>query len=119
MSSNESIFTTEPFPTRADRQASKQHKRIIKRTVIGVVAAAVGFAMGTGIVALTTPEADAGSRTAINKFIRANGGIPPCKWEDGSGQPGMCYWNDGSGDAIVLVPTKPGKDKRVVVLINR
>jgi hypothetical protein len=117
MSSNESIFTTEPFPTRTERKIAKNQRRIIRRAVLAVIAAVAGITVGTIGAGMT--EAGAVSQATINRYIRDNGGIPPCKEEDGSGQPGMCFWDDGSGDAIVLVPTKPGQDKRVVVLINR
>lgn len=56
--------------------------------------------------------------------VRALGGIPACKHEDGSGQRGICWFDsrvrgNGKGDVIVLVPAKGEDDKRVVVLINR
>lgn len=93
-----------------------QRKRKVWRVVIAIVAATAGLGMGT-IIANST-SADAIGQVAINKFIRANGGIAPCTEEDGSGQPGMCFYDDGD-DAVVNVPTAPGKDKRTVILINR
>lgn len=84
-----------------------------------------GLLIGSGIaIAQNAPEADATSQAAINQYIRANGGIPPCKHEDGSGQPGMCLFDsrvrgNKTGNVIVLVPEKGADDKRVVVLIQR
>jgi hypothetical protein len=121
MSSNESIFTTEPFPTRTERKIVKQRRRIIKRVttfaLVGVIAAGIG-----GFIA--TQDAVATSQATVNRFIRDAGGIPPCKWEDGSGQPGICFFDsrvrgNKKGDVIVLVPVKGADDKKVVVLINR
>lgn len=70
--------------------------------------------VGSGVFFATT-QADALSQVTINKFIRANGGIPPCTHEDGSGQPGRCFWNaktngDGQGNSIILVQDGPDAD---------
>lgn len=87
---------------------------------VGITAAL----LGGGVAIVQNTDAEAATQAQINAYIRSEGGIPPCKWEDGSGQPGMCLWDarkrgNGKGDVVVLVPTKPGHDKRVVVLINR
>lgn len=105
-----------------ERKRAKQSKRLVKRLVIAVIATALG--VGTGLVgqAVYAQHSDAASQTAINQYIRDHGGIPPCRYEDGSGQPGACYWNGGKnnkGDLLVMVPTRPGHDKRAVILVNR
>lgn len=94
--------------------------------IAGMFAAGIigGLLGGGAAIVGNAPQADATTQATINQFIRANGGIAPCKNEDGSRQRGMCYWDgrvrgNGEGDVIVLVPTEPGQDKRVVVLINR
>lgn len=98
-------------------------KRILALMLTGLMASGIGG--GVAVWQADTASAHKGhSRVWANKFIRAHGGIPPCKWEDGSGQPGMCLWDgatmgNGKGDTVVMVPTKPGRDKRAVVLINR
>lgn len=60
------------------------------------------------------------TRTAKNKQIRAWGGIPPCKWEDGSGQVLPCYWNaklgDGNGDSFIAVSNGKGNDPKYIYL---
>jgi len=108
---------------RAERIIAKKRKRIIVRAVIAVVSLVLGVATGTVVATVVAPDSDAVSQTTINQYIRANGGIPPCKEEDGSGQPGKCYWDaahrgDGNGHPAVLVPVPghPGADKTVVWL---
>lgn len=78
---------------------------------------------------LRMSDTDTTDRTPpTDRYIRAvlrTGGIPPCKWEDGSGQRGPCVWdavtmgNRSGGDAVVFVPTGTNAQKRMVVLINR
>jgi hypothetical protein len=121
MSSNESIFTTEPFPPspRSMRQAKKRRNRIVRKVVLAIVAMTVGIGVGTAIVNST--EADAVSQATINKYIRANGGIPPCTHEDGSGQPGNCYWDasergNSKGHDYIAVSQGPNKDKAIVFI---
>lgn len=105
---------------RTERVIAKQRKAIIKRAVIVVTAMLVGVVIGT----IGAAQSDAVSQVTINKFIRANGGIPPCTQEDGSGQPGLCYGSTErfgpTGHPYVLVPDPikghPGNDKRVVWL---
>jgi hypothetical protein len=108
---------------RTERIVGKQRNVIIKRAALAVISAVIGF--GTAALVNTTfaPDSEAVSQTTINQYIRANGGIPPCKEEDGSGQPGKCYWDaahrgDGNGHPAVLVPVPghPGADKTVVWL---
>lgn len=108
---------------RTERVIAKQRKTIIRRAVLAVVALAVGVGVGVAVSTVTAPDSDAVTQTMINRYIRANGGIPPCKEEDGSGQPGLCYWDaahrgDGNGHSAVLVPVPghPGEDKIVVWL---
>lgn len=88
----------------------------MNRTAKMFAAAIAGILIGgLGAVAQNATPAHATSQTEVNQYIRSNGGIPPCTHEDGSGQPGMCLWDA----RVVQVPTKPGQDKRAVVLINR
>lgn len=102
---------------------AEQEKKIMKtrktlrrqrrnRYIGYALAAVVGLGVGTALVNVT--EADAATQAQINRFIRSEHGIPPCKWEDGSGTPGVpekaaCYWNDGSGWAFIAVAD--GRDK--------
>ena len=94
-------------------KARKARRRVRRNRFIGyALAAVVGLGVGTLIVNAT--EADAATQAQINRFIRSEHGIPPCKWEDGSGTPGVpersaCYWNDGSGWAFIALPD--GKDR--------
>jgi hypothetical protein len=91
-------------------------------TLVLATAALFGmYAMGAAQAAdtaATTTFID-WQQVRANKYIRAWGGIPPCTWEDGMGQPGMCYWDGGdpnTGTSYIAVPTMPGHDKRIVVL---
>lgn len=102
------------------KMRAKRRNRIVRKVAIAVVAMAVGIATGTAIVNAT--DADAVSQVTINKYIRAQGGIPPCTHEDGSGQPGLCYWDasehgNGKGDDGVNVSVK-GKDDRWVKVVD-
>lgn len=100
------------------RRRDAHSKFIAKMFAVGITAALLGGGLA---VVQNAPEANGSSQSQINAYIRSKGGIPPCKYEDGSGQPGLCYW-DGSkrgnkkGAQIVNVPTKPGHDKRAVIL---
>lgn len=109
-----------PSSQRSMRQAKKRDikrsKFIGRMFAVGIIAALIG-----GGVAIAE-NADAVSQVTINKYIRANGGIPPCTHEDGSGQPGTCYWDasehgDGKGDDGVNVSVK-GKDDRWVKITD-
>ncbi len=91
------------------------------------------------ITTTDTPPTPLGTRWVSNtttrplpsdRYIRAvlrAGGIPPCRWEDGSGQRGSCVIDfatfgsnpNADGDVVVLVPTGINAQKRTVVLINR
>lgn len=98
----------------AKKRSTKRSKFIGRMFAVGIIAALIG-----GGVAIAE-NADAVSQVTINKYIRANGGIPPCTHEDGSGQPGPCYWDasergNGKGYDYVAVPVK-GKDKAIVYL---
>lgn len=89
---------------------SMRSRFITKMFTVGILATMVGG--GTTIV--QNIEADAATQAQINRYIRSEHGIPPCKWEDGSGTPGVpekaaCYWNDGSGWAFIAVAD--GRDK--------
>jgi len=97
---------------------AKRRKRLFRKAIIAVVAMAAG--VGTGLAIVNATEADAVSQVTINKYIRANGGIPPCTHEDGSGQPGVCYWDasergNGKGDDYVAI-SKKHSDDRIVYL---
>lgn len=60
--------------------------------------------------------------TARIKQIRAWAGMPPCRYEDGSGQALPCYWNakvrgNGKGRSFIAVtPAKKGDDPRIILL---
>lgn len=56
------------------------------------------------------------------RTVRALDGIPPCKYEDGSGQRGACVWLDSrdgkiEGNHVLNVPN--GKDKRAILFPSR
>lgn len=98
-----------------------RRKRLVGRIALYVVSATIG--LGVGTVLVNTTQADAVSQTAINKYIRAHGGIAPCKWEDGSGQAGPCVWlasvqGNGQGVSFVAMPDGADKDddKEIVYL---
>lgn len=106
--------------TRTPRR-SMRSRFITKMFAFGIGAAVLGG--GLAIAQNAEADADRPTNSEIAK-VRALGGIPPCKWEDGSGQNGICWWdsrNRGNrdGDVVVLVPVKGADDKKVVVLINR
>lgn len=60
--------------------------------------------------------------TARIKQIRAWAGMPPCRYEDGSGQALPCYWNakmrgNGKGKSFIAVtPSKKGDDPRIIFI---
>lgn len=95
--------------TRARRA---KRRRITTRVIIAAIAVTLGLATGTALAQIT--EAEAATQQQINRFIRANDGIPPCKWEDGSGQPGPCVWfgrfGNGTGPSYIAMPDGPDKD---------
>ena len=77
--------------------------------------------------ALTAGKASAAPKkvaitTARIKQIRAWAGMPPCKYEDGSGQVLPCYWNakmrgNGTGKSFIAVtPSKKGADPRIIFI---
>jgi hypothetical protein len=108
---------------RTARQRKAKRRLIAKRAALAVISAVIGFGTAALVNTAMAPDSDAVTQTTINQYIRANGGIPPCKEEDGSGQPGKCYWDaahrgDGNGHPAVLVPVPghPGADKTVVWL---
>jgi hypothetical protein len=110
------------YQVRARRNRRKAQARKVTIGFVMALAAAAGVATGT--ILSEPPSASAISQVQVNRYIRDNGGIPPCTEEDGSGQPGPCYWDsrvrgNRKGDVIVLMPNPGGVDKRVVVLINR
>lgn len=95
---------------------SMRSRFITKMFVFGTL----GLAIGGGIaIVQNAPEADAITQAQINRYIKSENGIPPCRWEDGSGTPGVgdkspCYWNaktmgDGNGWSFIAMPD--GKDK--------
>lgn len=106
-----------------ERQFARTNKRLRRQRYLMVIAGIIGTAVGiAGVLVATANESDAVSQVTINKYIRANGGIPPCTHEDGSGQPGTCYWDasehgDGKGDDGVNVSVK-GKDDRWVKITD-
>lgn len=96
------------------KRSTKRSKFIGRMFAVGIIAALIG-----GTVAITE-HADAVSQVTINKYIRANGGIPPCTHEDGAGQPGLCYWDaseygDGKGDDGINVSRRHNDDRWVKV----
>lgn len=110
------------FNAKAEERAAKARKaqrRTRRNRYIGYALAAIlGIGVGTAIVNAT--EAEAVSQVRINKYIRANGGIPPCKHEDGSGQPGLCFWDasergNGKGHDYLAASVK-GKDDRIIYI---
>lgn len=96
----------------------------LRRIATGIaVTLALSGTYTLGAVQGDRSEWDAGQwqQIAINKYIRFWGGIPPCTWEDGYGQPGKCYWDasergNGQGYDLIAIPTMPGHDKRIVIL---
>lgn len=97
---------------RAIRQRKARRKRIALRIGLYAVSLTVGLVVGNAIVNAT--EADAGSQTQVNRYIRAHGGIAPCTHEDGSGQHGPCYWDAsarGNGKGYDYIAMPDGKDK--------
>lgn len=111
LDTNRAAFKTEQ--EKRIMKARKAMRRQRRNRYIGyALAAVVGLGVGTAIVNAT--EADAITQAAINRYIRSEGGIPPCTHEDGSGQPGPCYWNakvQGNGDGWSFVAMPDGKDK--------
>lgn len=108
------------FNAQAEQRMIKRRKarrnRIIGRIVLAVISAVIGLGIGT---ALTSVDAEATSQYEINQFIRANGGIAPCRHEDGAKQPKPCWWNakvqgNGEGRSYVIMPG--GEDGRIVYL---
>lgn len=109
------------FNTKADARVVKarkaRRKRITGRILLGALSMAVGLGIGTALV--NTTEADAITQAQINRYIKSENGIPPCRWEDGSGTPGVgdkspCYWNAktmGDGDGWSFIAMPDGKDK--------
>lgn len=100
------------------KMRAKRRNRIVRKVAVAIIAATIGIGVGTAIVNAT--DADAVSQVTINKYIRANGGIPPCTHEDGSGQPGMCYWDASErgvkgGYDFIAVP-RAHQDKAIVYL---
>ena len=87
-------------------------------------AVAVSLTLGSAMFggALLSSTADATSQVQINRYIRDNGGIPPCKWEDGSGQPGACVWmdyRDGEMEGWNVLNVPNGQDKRPILFLSR
>lgn len=104
-----------------EAQFAQSHKRLRRQRWLMVIAGIIGTAVGvSGALIATAGDADAVSQVTINKYIRANGGIPPCTHEDGSGQPGMCYWDASErgvkgGYDFIAVP-RAHQDKAIVYL---
>lgn len=104
------------------RKRRIKRKGMRKRITIAVAAIILGALTGTVITnAMDEEAAQAETMAEVRAYIRANGGIPPCIHEDGSGQPGKCFWDgprrgNGTGASYVAVPTMPGHDKRIVIL---
>ena len=103
------------------------------RTIIIATLTAIALAGGGSIAtagAAPSTQATATREMPSDRYIRAvlrSGGIPPCKWEDGSGQRGPCAIDfatfgsnpNADGDLVVFVPTGVNAQKRMVTLINR
>jgi len=97
---------------RVQRQRKARRNRIVRKVALAIVSVAVGIGTGTAIVNAT--QADAATQTQINRFIRSEGGIPPCTHEDGSGQAGTCVWwakQRGNGDGHSYLAVPDGRDK--------
>ena len=92
------------------------------RTSVAIAATlALGTALFGGVMLATTP-ADAVTQVTVNRYIRDHGGIPPCKWEDGSGQPGPCVWmdyRDGEMEGWNVLNVPNGQDKRPILFLSR
>ena len=63
----------------------------------------------TGGVLANMEVAQAASQAAINRYIVSNAGVPPCTYEDGSGQKATCVWwagkrGNGKGDSYLVTP---------------
>jgi hypothetical protein len=91
-----------------------------KRMAALLMAASLMAGVVTGTALSAAPEVEAASRTAVNKYIRSHGGIPPCIHEDGSGQKGTCVWwagkrGNGKGDSYLAVDRK-GKDDAIIYI---
>lgn len=90
-----------------------KRRRITTRITIGVLMLSLGIATGSAISTLT--DADAATQQQINRYIRSEGGIPPCTHEDGSGQAATCVWwakiqGNGDGHSYLAVPDGADKD---------
>lgn len=104
--------------------------RTIIIATLTAIALAGGGSLATAANAAPAPSTTAQREMPSDRYIRAvlrSGGIPPCKWEDGSAQRGPCAidfstWGSNpnpNGDLIILVPTGTNAQKRMVTLINR
>lgn len=104
------------------------------RTIIIATLTAITLAGGGSLMtaanAAPSPSITAQREMPSDRYIRAvlrSGGIPPCKWEDGSGQRGPCAIDfatfgsnpNADGDLVVFVPNGVNAQKRMVTLINR
>jgi len=98
----------------AKPRRSMRSRFITKMFAVGIMGALVG-----GGIAIAQ-NADAASQTQINRFIRSEGGIPPCTHEDGSGQKGTCVWwagkqGNGKGYSYLAVDRK-GQDDAIIYI---
>jgi hypothetical protein len=113
--------------------AYREHIMRIRTIIIATLTAitlAGGGSLMTAANAAPSTQATATREMPSDRYIRAvlrSGGIPPCKWEDGSGQRGPCAIDfatfgahpNADGDLVVMVPTGTNAQKRMVTLINR
>lgn len=104
------LFDQTDVCDRRKPRRSVRSKRITRMFTVGILAAMLG---GGVAIVQQAPQADAITQTQINRYIKSEGGIPPCTHEDGAGQ-GICYWNaktmgDGNGDSLISLPD--GRDK--------
>jgi hypothetical protein len=105
------------------RRRTGRGRFITRMFAVGTAAALAGG----GVVAITqnVPQADAATQVQINRFIRSEGGIPPCAVEDGSDQPHTtCVWwagrqGNGDGYSVLLVPDgRDADDDKDVIFIT-
>lgn len=105
------LFDVTDVCDRREPRRSVRSKFITRLFAVGIGAALLG---GGVAIVQQAPQADAITQTQINRYIKSEGGIPPCTHEDGSGQPGPCYWNakvQGNGDGWSFIAMPDGKDK--------
>lgn len=102
---------------RKPRRRGARSRFITRMFAVGIAAAMVGGGLA---IVQNAPEADAASQAQINRYIRSEGGIPPCTHEDGSGQAATCVWwagrqGNGKGYSYIAV-TRTGQDDAIIYI---